>query len=157
MEVLRELFELVPKPNDSMIIQVMGNYPEDSIHTSYIFSTFPNYHTAWQALRAKPTPRYRCATLVSFSFITVMMESWVYFQWLASNGVSSRIKIFERTISLISLFTRFINPFITAAATSFMVTLIRGVSTWRLVLRLAWVLTIRHVHSLIWHGWLVKV
>jgi len=141
-EVLRQLFGHVPKPNDSMIFQVMGNYSEDSIHASYIFSTFPEYHTA-QALRAKA--------------YTTVPQSWSVFlsqrkRWSLGSisndllmSCRGRINPVERAISMISVFTWFINPFITAAAISFAIALIRGVSNWRLVLGLASLLLIRYV------------
>jgi chitin synthase len=143
-KVLRDLFGHVPKPNDSMIIQVMGNYSEDSIHASYIFSSFPQYHTA-QALRAKA--------------YTTVPQSWSVFlsqrkRWSLGSisndllmACRPRINFFERCVSLISVFTWFINPFITAAAVSFIVALCRGVHNWRLIVGLASLLMVRYVLS----------
>ncbi len=142
--VLKDLFGHVPKPNDSMIFQVMGNYSEDSIHASYIFSEYPRYHTA-QALRAKA--------------YTTVPQTWSVFlsqrkRWSLGSisndllmACRPRINPFERCISIISVFTWFINPFITAAAISFAIALIRGVSNWRLIVGLASLLMIRYVIS----------
>lgn len=141
-KVLRELFGHVPKPNDSMIFQVMGNYSEDSIHASYIFSAYPHFHTA-QALRAKA--------------YTTVPQTWMVFlsqrkRWSLGSisndllmACRPRINFFERCVSLISVFTWFISPFIVAAALSFLVALCRGVQNWPLILGLASMLLIRYV------------
>lgn len=144
--VLRQLFGYVPKPNDTMIRQIMGNYSEDSIHASYIFSAFPKYHTA-QTLKGKA--------------YTTVPQTWSVFlsqrkRWSLGSisndllmAFRPHINPFERFISCVSVFTWFIGPFITAAAISFLIAVIRGVTNWALILGLASLLFIRYVTSFI--------
>ncbi|EHK21143.1 glycosyltransferase family 2 protein [Trichoderma virens Gv29-8] len=111
-EVLRERFGYCPKPNDGMTLQILGNYSEDSIHASIIFSLFPKKQTA-QALRAKA--------------FTIVPTSWKVFlsqrkRW-ALGSISNEfvmlfrpgIIIIERVQSFVAVVTWAITPFIMAA------------------------------------------
>jgi len=139
---LRELFGHVPKPNDTMISHIISNYSEDTLHASYIFTAYPDYHTA-QALSAKA--------------YTTVPQSWpVYLsqrkRWslgsISSNlmmATRPRINLFERCVSLITVFTWFIAPFICVAAISLLISLARGRQNWPLLLGLGSMLMLRYV------------
>ncbi|EMT64283.1 Chitin synthase 6 [Fusarium odoratissimum] len=110
--VLRERFGYCPKPNDIMTQHIMGNYSEDSIHASIIFSLFPGKQTA-QALRAKA--------------MTIVPQDWKVFlsqrkRWALGSISNEFVMIFrpgiiliERLQSLIAVITWAITPFIIAA------------------------------------------
>lgn len=110
--VLREKFGYCPKPNDVMTQHIMGNYSEDSIHASIIFSLFPKKQTA-QALRAKA--------------FTIVPQSWKVFlsqrkRWALGSISNEFVMIFrpgiilvERVQSIIAVLTWAITPFIIAA------------------------------------------
>ncbi|KAF4466766.1 Chitin synthase 6 [Fusarium albosuccineum] len=110
--VLRERFGYCPKPNDIMTQHIMGNYSEDSIHASIIFSLFPGKQTA-QALRAKA--------------MTIVPQNWKVFlsqrkRWALGSISNEFVMIFrpgiiliERLQSLIAVVTWAITPFIIAA------------------------------------------
>jgi chitin synthase len=121
-EVLREKFGYVPKPNDGITKHIMGNYSEDSIHASVIFSVFPAKHTA-QALHAKA--------------YTVVPQTWSVFlsqrkRWSLgsiANELSMAFKpgiiIIERIQSIITVITWTIMPFIIAAVIGLIMLFIR--------------------------------
>ncbi|CAM1505025.1 Fc.00g106620.m01.CDS01 [Cosmosporella sp. VM-42] len=110
--VLRERFGYCPKPNDIMTQHIMGNYSEDSIHASIIFSLFPGKQTA-QALRAKA--------------FTIVPQNWTVFlsqrkRWALGSISNEFVMIFrpgiilvERLQSLVAVLTWAITPFIIAA------------------------------------------
>lgn len=110
--VLRERFGYCPKPNDIMTLHIMGNYSEDSIHASIIFSLFPHKETA-QALRAKA--------------FTIVPQNWKVFlsqrkRWALGSISNEFVMIFrpgiiliERLQSIIAVVTWAITPFIIAA------------------------------------------
>lgn len=110
--VLRERFGYCPKPNDVMTRHIMGNYSEDSIHASIIFSLFPEKQTA-QALRAKA--------------YTIVPQSWKVFlsqrkRWALGSVSNEFVMIFrpgiilvERLQSVVAVVTWAITPFIIAA------------------------------------------
>ncbi|WAO96947.1 Chitin synthase [Fusarium falciforme] len=110
--VLRERFGYCPKPNDIMTQHIMGNYSEDSIHASIIFSLFPGKQTA-QALRAKA--------------MTIVPQNWKVFlsqrkRWALGSISNEFVMIFrpgiiliERLQSIIACVTWAITPFIIAA------------------------------------------
>ncbi|KAL7943354.1 glycosyltransferase family 2 protein [Trichoderma barbatum] len=111
-EVLRERFGYCPKPNDTMTSHILGNYSEDSIHASIIFSLFPKKQTA-QALRAK-------------AYTIVPQNFWVFLsqrkRW-ALGSISNEfmmlfrpgIILIERLQSFVAVVTWAITPFIIAA------------------------------------------
>lgn len=110
--VLRERFGYCPKPNDVMTQHIMGNYSEDSIHASIIFSLFPKKQTA-QALRAKA--------------FTIVPQNWKVFlsqrkRWALGSISNEFVMIFrpgiiliERLQSIVAVLTWAITPFIIAA------------------------------------------
>lgn len=110
--VLRERFGYCPKPNDVMTQQIMGNYSEDSIHASIIFSLFPKKQTA-QALRSKA--------------LTIVPQTWKVFlsqrkRWALGSISNEFVMIFrpgiilvERLQSIIAVMTWAITPFIITA------------------------------------------
>ncbi|KAF7556877.1 hypothetical protein G7Z17_g1167 [Cylindrodendrum hubeiense] len=110
--VLRERFGYCPKPNDIMTQHIMGNYSEDSIHASIIFSLFPGKYTA-QALRAKA--------------FTIVPQNWKVFlsqrkRWALGSISNEFVMIFrpgiiliERLQSIVAVITWAITPFIIAA------------------------------------------
>lgn len=110
--VLRERFGYCPKPNDIMTQHIMGNYSEDSIHASIIFSLHPGKQTA-QALRAKA--------------MTIVPQDWKVFlsqrkRWALGSISNEFVMIFrpgiiliERLQSLVAVITWAITPFIIAA------------------------------------------
>lgn len=110
--VLRERFGYCPKPNDGMTQHIMGNYSEDSIHASIIFSLFPKKQTA-QALRAKA--------------FTIVPQTWKVFlsqrkRWALGSISNEFVMIFrpgiilvERLQSIVAVLTWAITPFIIAA------------------------------------------
>ena len=110
--VLREKFGYCPKPNDVMTQHIMGNYSEDSIHASIIFSLFPKKQTA-QALRAKA--------------FTIVPQNWKVFlsqrkRWALGSISNEFVMIFrpgiimvERVQSIVAVLTWAITPFIIAA------------------------------------------
>lgn len=110
--VLRERFGYCPKPNDVMTQHIMGNYSEDSIHASIIFSLFPKKRTA-QALRAKA--------------FTIVPQNWRVFlsqrkRWALGSISNEFVMIFrpgiilvERLQSIVAVITWAITPFIIAA------------------------------------------
>ncbi|OAA53718.1 chitin synthase [Cordyceps fumosorosea ARSEF 2679] len=111
-EVLRRRFGYCPKPNDVMTRHIMGNYSEDSIHASIIFSLFPKKQTA-QALRAKA--------------FTIVPQTWGVFlsqrkRWALGSISNEFVMIFrpgiiliERLQSVVAVLTWAITPFIVAA------------------------------------------
>lgn len=110
--VLRQKFGYCPKPNDVMTQHIMGNYSEDSIHASIIFSLFPKKQTA-QALRAKA--------------FTIVPQTWKVFlsqrkRWALGSISNEFVMIFrpgiilvERLQSIVAVMTWAITPFIIAA------------------------------------------
>ncbi|CRK38035.1 hypothetical protein BN1723_015284 [Verticillium longisporum] len=120
-EVLRERFGYCPKPNDIMTMHIMGNYSEDSIHASIIFSLFPKRQTA-QALRAKA--------------FTIVPQNWTVFlsqrkRWALGSITNEFFMIFrpgiilvERLQSIVAVLTWFITPFIMAAVVKLILILI---------------------------------
>ncbi|KAL6884845.1 chitin synthase domain-containing protein [Trichoderma longibrachiatum] len=111
-EVLRERFGYCPKPNDVMTQHIMGNYSEDSIHASIIFSLFPKKQTA-QALRAK-----------AFTIVPQNMKVFLSQRkrWALGSISNEFIMLFrpgiifvERVQSLVAVVTWAITPFIMAA------------------------------------------
>lgn len=110
--VLRQRFGYCPKPNDVMTQHIMGNYSEDSIHASIIFSLFPKKRTA-QALRAKA--------------FTIVPQTWKVFlsqrkRWALGSISNEFVMIFrpgiilvERLQSIVAVLTWAITPFIIAA------------------------------------------
>ncbi|XWW99143.1 hypothetical protein V2A60_007151 [Cordyceps javanica] len=110
--VLRQRFGYCPKPNDIMTQHIMGNYSEDSIHASIIFSLFPKKQTA-QALRAKA--------------FTIVPQTWGVFlsqrkRWALGSISNEFVMIFrpgiiliERLQSIVAVLTWAITPFIIAA------------------------------------------
>ncbi|KAL6804939.1 glycosyltransferase family 2 protein [Trichoderma sp. SZMC 28013] len=111
-EVLRERFGYCPKPNDTMTSHILGNYSEDSIHASIIFSLFPKKQTA-QALRAK-------------AFTIVPTNAKVFLsqrkRWALGSISNEFVMLFrpgiillERLQSFIAVMTWAITPFILAA------------------------------------------
>jgi chitin synthase len=120
--VLRERFGYCPKPNDIMTQHIMGNYSEDSIHASIIFSLFPKKKTA-QALRAKA--------------FTIVPQDWKVFlsqrkRWALGSISNEFVMIFrpgivvlERLQSVVAVITWAITPFIIAAVVELIHLLIR--------------------------------
>jgi chitin synthase len=120
--VLRERFGYCPKPNDVMTQQIMGNYSEDSIHASIIFSLFPKKRTA-QALRSKA--------------FTIVPQTWRVFlsqrkRWALGSISNEFVMIFrpgiilvERLQSVIAVMTWAITPFIIAAVAQLIAMFIR--------------------------------
>ncbi|KAG5917964.1 hypothetical protein E4U53_004139, partial [Claviceps sorghi] len=120
--VLRERFGYCPKPNDVMTQQIMGNYSEDSIHASIIFSLFPKKQTA-QALRSKA--------------FTVVPQTWTVFlsqrkRWALGSISNEFVMIFrpgiilvERLQSVVAVMTWAITPFIMAAVAQLLVMFVR--------------------------------
>ena len=120
--VLRERFGYCPKPNDVMTQHIMGNYSEDSIHASIIFSLFPKKQTA-QALRAKA--------------FTIVPQSWKVFlsqrkRWALGSISNEFVMIFrpgiilvERLQSVVAVLTWAITPFIIAAFAELILLFIR--------------------------------
>lgn len=116
--VLRERFGYCPKPNDVMTQHIMGNYSEDSIHASIIFSLFPAKQTA-QALKAKA--------------FTIVPQNWKVFlsqrkRWALGSISNEFVMIFrpgiiliERLQSIIAVITWAITPFIIAAFVELMI------------------------------------
>ncbi|PTB66156.1 glycosyltransferase family 2 protein [Trichoderma citrinoviride] len=111
-EVLRERFGYCPKPNDVMTSHIMGNYSEDSIHASIIFSLFPKKQTA-QALRAK-----------AFTIVPQNMKVFLSQRkrWALGSISNEFVMLFrpgiifvERVQSLVAVVTWAITPFIMAA------------------------------------------
>lgn len=120
--VLRERFGYCPKPNDVMTQHIMGNYSEDSIHASIIFSQFPQKQTA-QALKAKA--------------FTIVPQTWNVFlsqrkRWALGSISNEFVMIFrpgiiliERLQSLVAVITWAITPFIIAAVIELVIIFIR--------------------------------
>ncbi|KAG5973592.1 hypothetical protein E4U55_000384 [Claviceps digitariae] len=120
--VLRERFGYCPKPNDVMTSQIMGNYSEDSIHASIIFSLFPHKQTA-QALRSKA--------------FTVVPQTWRVFlsqrkRWALGSISNEFVMIFrpgiiliERLQSVVAVMTWAITPFIISAVAQLIVMFVR--------------------------------
>ncbi|KAK4083754.1 CAZyme family GT2 [Trichoderma aggressivum f. europaeum] len=111
-EVLRERFGYCPKPNDTMTSHILGNYSEDSIHASIIFSLFPKKQTA-QALRAKA---YTIVPTNAKVFLS-QRKRWALgsisneFVMLFRPGII----VLERLQSFIAVMTWAITPFILTA------------------------------------------
>lgn len=105
-----------------MTKQIMGNYSEDSIHASIIFSLFPDVQTA-QALRAKA--------------FTIVPQSWPVFlsqrkRWALGSISNEFVMIFrpgiilvERLQSVIAVVTWAITPFIIAAVIELIILFVR--------------------------------
>ncbi|ODA76879.1 hypothetical protein RJ55_07395 [Drechmeria coniospora] len=120
--VLRQRFGYCPKPNDVMTRHIMGNYSEDSIHASIIFSQFPGKQTA-QALRAKA--------------FTAVPQSWKVFlsqrkRWALGSVSNEFVMIFrpgiilvERVQSIVAVVTWAITPFIMAAVVQLIMLFVR--------------------------------
>ncbi|PNP38102.1 hypothetical protein TGAMA5MH_09966 [Trichoderma gamsii] len=120
--VLRERFGYCPKPNDIMTQHIMGNYSEDSIHASIIFSLHPDKLTA-QALRAKA--------------YTIVPQNWKVFlsqrkRWALGSISNEFVMIFrpgiiimERLQSVIAVMTWAITPFIMAAVVELVMLFVR--------------------------------
>ncbi|TFA98044.1 Chitin synthase 8 [Trichoderma ghanense] len=111
-QVLRDRFGYCPKPNDFMTQHIMGNYSEDSIHASIIFSLFPKKQTA-QALRAK-----------AFTIVPQNMKVFLSQRkrWALGSISNEFVMLFrpgiifvERVQSLVAVITWAITPFIMAA------------------------------------------
>ncbi|KAI5465419.1 family 2 glycosyltransferase [Mariannaea sp. PMI_226] len=154
--VLRERFGYCPKPNDVMTQHIMGNYSEDSIHASIIFSLFPGKQTA-QALRAKA--------------FTIVPQNWTVFlsqrkRWALGSISNEFVMIFrpgiiliERLQSIIAVITWAITPFIIAAFVELMIAFSkRGkeMMTDPLFLGLICVLFFRYVYSFCIGFWLPR-
>lgn len=122
-EVLRQRFGYCPKPNDAMTQHIMGNYSEDSIHASIIFSLFPKKRTA-QALKAKA--------------YTTVPQGWTVFlsqrkRWALGSISNEFVMIFrpgiilvERLQSIVAVVTWAITPFIIAAFVALIMVLVRN-------------------------------
>lgn len=120
--VLRDRFGYCPKPNDIMTQHIMGNYSEDSIHASIIFSLHPDKLTA-QALRAKA--------------YTIVPQNWKVFlsqrkRWALGSISNEFVMIFrpgiifmERLQSIIAVMTWAITPFIIAAVVELIMLFVR--------------------------------
>lgn len=120
--VLRDKFGYCPKPNDLMTQHIMGNYSEDSIHASIIFSLHPDKLTA-QALRAKA--------------YTIVPQNWNVFlsqrkRWALGSISNEFVMIFrpgivciERLQSIVAVMTWAITPFIIAAVVELIMLFIR--------------------------------
>jgi chitin synthase len=120
--VLRDRFGYCPKPNDIMTLHIMGNYSEDSIHASIIFSLHPDKRTA-QALRAKA--------------YTIVPQNWKVFlsqrkRWALGSISNEFVMIFRRGIilmerlqSIIAVMTWAITPFIIAAVVELIMLFVR--------------------------------
>ncbi|KAG5913041.1 hypothetical protein E4U42_001543, partial [Claviceps africana] len=154
--VLRERFGYCPKPNDVMTQQIMGNYSEDSIHASIIFSLFPGKQTA-QALRAKA--------------FTVVPQTWTVFlsqrkRWALGSISNEFVMIFrpgiilvERLQSVVAVMTWAITPFIIAAVAQLVVLFVRrGVVVFEdtTFVGLMSVLWVRYLYSLCIGFWLPR-
>lgn len=154
-KVLRERFGYCPKPNDLMTQHIMGNYSEDSIHASIIFSLFPQKQTA-QALKAKA--------------FTIVPQNWKVFlsqrkRWALGSISNEFVMIFrpgiiliERLQSIIAVLTWAITPFIISAVVELLIVMIRrGKELWHdylfvglmSVLFFRYVSSYSHVHILI--------
>jgi chitin synthase len=146
-EVLREKFGYIPKPNDTITHHIMGNYSEDSIHASIIFSVHPGKRTA-QALRAKA--------------FTVVPQDWGVFlsqrkRWSLGSISNEFVMIFrpgiilvERLQSIITTITWGIMPFIIAAfAELIMIISRKGADVWndKIFVGLISVLFLRYVSA----------
>lgn len=148
--VLRQKFGYCPKPNDVMTQHIMGNYSEDSIHASIIFSLFPKKQTA-QALRAKA--------------FTIVPQTWKVFlsqrkRWALGSISNEFVMIFrpgiilvERLQSIVAVLTWAITPFIIAAlAEMIMLFVKRGKEIMQqpvfvALLALLWIRYVSQVHS----------
>jgi chitin synthase len=154
--VLRERFGYCPKPNDVMTQHIMGNYSEDSIHASIIFSLFPKKQTA-QALRAKA--------------FTIVPQNWKVFlsqrkRWALGSISNEFVMIFrpgiiliERIQSIIAVLTWAITPFIIAAFVELIIILIkRGDELFRdpVFVTLISILWFRYVYSFCIGFWLPR-
>ncbi|ROT38087.1 hypothetical protein SODALDRAFT_181299 [Sodiomyces alkalinus F11] len=155
-EVLRERFGYCPKPNDLMTLHIMGNYSEDSIHASIIFSLFPKRQTA-QALRAKA--------------YTVVPQSWNVFlsqrkRWALGAISNEFVMIFrpgiipvERLQSVITVITWAITPFIMSALVQLVIILVRRGEDLRndiAFLTLISILAFRYLYSFCIGFWLPR-
>jgi chitin synthase len=111
-EVLRDRFGYCPKPNDNMTQQILGNYSEDSIHASIIFSLSTKAKTA-QALQAK------AFTLVPQNLPVFLSQRKRWALGSISNELMMifrpRIILIERLQSIVAVATWAITPFIAAA------------------------------------------
>ncbi|KAF7561603.1 hypothetical protein G7046_g2549 [Stylonectria norvegica] len=154
--VLRQRFGYCPKPNDVMTQHIMGNYSEDSIHASIIFSLFPGKQTA-QALRAKA--------------FTIVPQNWTVFlsqrkRWALGSISNEFVMIFrpgiilvERLQSLIAVITWAITPFIIAAFVELIIVFVkRGkeVMTDPIFLGLICILWFRYLYSFCIGFWLPR-
>ncbi|TWU73194.1 hypothetical protein ED733_004291 [Metarhizium rileyi] len=154
--VLRERFGYCPKPNDVMTQQIMGNYSEDSIHASIIFSLFPKKQTA-QALRSKA--------------FTIVPQTWGVFlsqrkRWALGSISNEFVMIFrpgiilvERLQSIIAVMTWAITPFIISAVAQLIVLFVkRGVKVFedKVFVGLISVLWIRYLYSFCIGFWLPR-
>jgi chitin synthase len=155
--VLRERFGYCPKPNDVMTQHIMGNYSEDSIHASIIFSLFPKKRTA-QALRAKA--------------FTIVPQNWRVFlsqrkRWALGSISNEFVMIFrpgiiliERLQSIVAVITWAITPFIIAAfAELIMLFAKRGKEMMQdpVFLSLICILFLRYVSAVVLHFMLYRV
>ncbi|KAJ2907298.1 Chitin synthase 6 [Zalerion maritima] len=155
-QVLRERFGYCPKPNDLMTQHIMGNYSEDSIHASIIFSLFPQNQTA-QALRAKA--------------FTIVPQNWKVFlsqrkRWALGSISNEFVMIFrpgiiaiERLQSIIAVMTWAITPFIISAVVELLILMVkRGKELWSdsLFLGLICILFFRYLYSLCIVFWLPR-
>jgi chitin synthase len=155
-EVLRERFGYCPKPNDVMTQHIMGNYSEDSIHASIIFSLFPKKQTA-QALKAKA--------------FTIVPQTWKVFlsqrkRWALGSISNEFVMIFrpgiiliERLQSIIAVLTWAITPFIIAAFVELIILFVeRGDEVMRdpVFLTLICILWFRYVYSFCIGFWLPR-
>ncbi|CEJ82165.1 Putative Glycosyltransferase family 2 [[Torrubiella] hemipterigena] len=155
-EVLRERFGYCPKPNDVMTQHIMGNYSEDSIHASIIFSLFPKKQTA-QALRAKA--------------FTIVPQNWKVFlsqrkRWALGSISNEFVMIFrpgiilvERLQSVVAVVTWAITPFIIAAFVELIILLVRrGREAMQdpMFLGLICILWMRYVYSFCIGFWLPR-
>jgi chitin synthase len=126
----------------------MGNYSEDSIHASIIFSLFPEKRTA-QALRAK-------------AFTGVPQNMTVFLsqrkRWALGSISNEFVMIFrpgiiavERIQSIVAVLTWSITPFIITAVVELVILMVRqGHKLWedRIFLGLMCVLWFRYVRPL---------
>jgi chitin synthase len=148
-KVIHERFGYCPKPNDSMTYHIMGNYSEDSIHASIIFSLSPEKRTS-QALRAK-------AFTVVPQNMTVFLSQRK--RWALGSISNEFVMIFrpgiiaiERLQSIIAVLTWSITPFIITAVVELVILMIRrGVKLWedKFFVGLMCVLWFRYVRPLV--------
>jgi len=131
-----------------MTLHIMGNYSEDSIHASVIFSAFPGKRTA-QTLKAKA--------------YTAVPQNWTVFlsqrkRWSLGSVSNEFVMIFrpgiiliERIQSIITVITWWLMPFILAAVVALVLLFVRKgreIFKDKILLGLAAVLLLRYVSNI---------